>query len=182
MKIKILYLSAVLFCSATNQAVAEPYLGTSLGFSDSDLCDDIDPNFDCDGSGGAAKLFGGYKLNPVFGLELAYIASMDMSMSMSNSDHYTRPHITLTGLNFSAVGFLPVGEDTSLTAKIGMFSWEVEGSISGFSATETGSDISLGVGVDFKLSESFTLRGELDRFKLGNSTASFLSVGVMWSF
>jgi len=182
MKLKIIYLLVVLFCSGMNVAVAESYLGTSLGFSDSNFCDDIDPNFDCDGSGGAAKLFGGYKFNPGFGLELAYIASMDMSMSMSNSDHYSRPHITLTGLNFSAVGFFPVSENTSLTAKAGIFSWETKGSFSGYSATETGSDISLGVGVDFKMSEAFTLRGELDRFKVDNGAATLLSVGVMWSF
>jgi OmpA-OmpF porin, OOP family len=182
MKIKILYLSVVLFCSGLNLAVAEPYLGASLGFSDSNFCDDIDPNFDCDGSGGAAKLFGGYKFNPAFGLELAYIASMNMSMSMSNSDHYSRPHITLSGTNISAVGFIPVSENTNVTAKIGMFLWQTKGAFSGYSATETGSDISLGVGVDFKLNEAFTLRGELDRFKVDNGAATLLSVGVMWSF
>jgi len=182
MKIKNTYFLVILFCSGMNLAVAEAYLGTSLGFSDSNFCNDVDPNLDCDGSGGAAKLFGGYKFIPGFGLELAYIASMDMSMSMSNSDHYSSPHITLTGLNYSAVGFFPVSESASLTAKIGIFSWETKGSFSGYSATETGSDISLGVGVDFKVSESFTLRGELDRFKLDNGTATLLSVGVMWSF
>ncbi|MFV2005231.1 MAG: porin family protein [Gammaproteobacteria bacterium] len=182
MKIKIIYLSVVLLCSGMSLAVAEPYIGTSLGFSDSDFCDDVDPNLDCDASGGAGKLFGGYKFIPGFGLELAYIASMNMSMSMSNSHHYSRPHITLSGLNFSAVGFLPVGEGTNLTAKIGMFSWQTKGSFDSYSTSESGSDLSLGVGVDLELNESFTLRGELDRFKIDNGSATLLSAGVMWNF
>lgn len=179
---KQIYLAMVIFCTGLSLVMAQPYLGASLGFSDSDLCDTADPDFDCDGSGGAAKLFGGYKFIPGFGLELAYVASMDMSMSMSNSDHYSRPHITLRGLNFSAVGFLPVSDSTDLTAKIGLFTWQTQGYFDNYSAADSGSDISLGVGVDFKLNQSLTLRGELDRFKLDDSAATLLTVGIMWGF
>jgi len=178
MKKKNIYLSIALFCSGMSLAIAEPYVGVSLGFAGSDFCDSVDTYYDCDGSGVGAKLFGGYKIAPRFGLEVASIGSAGMSIS----DSWNQVDLTISGLNMSGVYFHPVSDTVNLTAKAGMFLWEAEASIGSYSATVDGSDLSFGFGADFKVSDAFTLRAELDMFSLDGDSLTLLTAGAMWSF
>jgi len=181
MKTRVIYLSVILLGSVVPPASAEMYLGMSLGASASDLCDQVDTSLDCNKTGAAGKMFAGYKFNPYIGTELAYVTSMGTSMSASG--HYYSPHVTFSGFNFSAAGFIPLSDKINLTAKAGMFVWETAGSADNSSfIRETGSDVSLGVGMDVKLTESFTLRGEIDQFGLDSNNATLVSAGLMWSF
>ncbi len=178
MKKKNIYLSVALLCSGMNIAIAEPYVGISLGFAGSDFCDSVDPYYGCDGSGVGAKVFGGYKITPRFAIEAASIASAGMSIS----DSWDTADITVSGLNLSGVYFHPVSDTVNLTAKVGMLSWKAEATIGSYSASTDGSDLSWGIGADFKMSDTFTLRAELDRFSLDGDSLNLLTAGAMWSF
>lgn len=178
MEMKNIYLSVVLLCCGMNFAVAKPYAGLSLGFSGSNFCDSVDPYYGCDSSGAGAKIFAGYKIAPNFAIEATSIGVAGMSIS----DGLNSVDITISGLNLSAVYFHAVSDTVNLTAKAGVFSWKVEAAINGYSASVDGSDLSLGVGADFKMTDTFTLRTEIDRFSLSGDGLTLLTAGAMWSF
>jgi len=191
---------------AATQAMARGpfYFGGSVGQSniDSDIAiPGLITSGTVDGKDTGFKIFGGYEFNQYFGVEIAYVDLGKASYSgRYGAATVTGGKVDVWGLNFSAVGILPLNPSFSLFGKLGVFGWEAKWSdtTGGFpySSTENGGDFSVGVGLNFTFNQNFSARVEWERFRVGggedaytglpNSTGSanadLLSLGVVFKF
>jgi OOP family OmpA-OmpF porin len=191
---KLLLAAAVLVLSglvAASQASAQGfYMGGSVGQSDIDssiAVPDLITAGTFDGKDTAYKLFGGYQFNQHFGLEIAYIDLGSASYSGSFIGlPVTGGSVDVSGLNFSAVGTLPLNAGFALFGKVGLFSWEAKAHdiTAGvpFSGKVDGTDISVGLGASYNITKSISVRAEWDRFELDTANADLLSIGIVFRF
>ena len=175
---------------ATSQAFAQGfYIGGSVGQSDTDnsITSGLITSGTVDGTDTGYKLFGGYQFNQHFGLELAYVDLGKVSYSgSSGAAPVTGGKVETSGINFSAVGTLPLNPSFALFGKIGVFVWDAKASdVTGgapFSATDDGTDVSYGIGASFNITKNISARAEWERFKLDSSDADLLSIGIVFRF
>jgi len=176
--------------AAASQASAQGfYIGGSVGQSDTDnsITSGLITSGTVDGTDTGFKLFGGYQFNQHFGLELAYVDLGKVSYSgSSGAAPVTGGKVETSGINFSAVGTLPLNPSFALFGKIGMFVWDAKASdVTGgapFSATDDGTDVSYGIGASFNITKNISARAEWERFKLDSSDADLLSIGIVFRF
>ena len=188
-----LFAAAVLVLSGLVAASAAPaqgfYIGGSVGqsdFDDSNAIPDLITSGSVDGSDTGFKIFGGYQFNQHFGLELSWVDLGKASYSgRFGALNVTGGSVETSGLNFSAVGTLPLGSNFALFGKIGFFAWESNASdVTGgfpFSGTEDGSDVSYGIGASFNFTKNLSMRAEWERFKAVGDI-DLLSIGVVFKF
>jgi OOP family OmpA-OmpF porin len=103
------------------------YFGGSVGQSsiDSDIAiPGLITSGTVDGKDTGFKIFGGYEFNQYFGVEIAYVDLGKASYSgRYGAATVTGGKVDLWGLNFSAVGILPLNPSFSLFGKLGVFAW-----------------------------------------------------------
>ncbi|MDG5977785.1 OmpA/MotB [Hydrogenophaga taeniospiralis CCUG 15921] len=144
----------------------------------------------------AFKVFGGYQFNRSIAIEGGYF---DLGKSRFTTN--TAPSGTLSGetrvqgLNLDVVGTIPLTERFSALARVGaQHAWSEDR----FSGTGAGSGISsrskhndtnykVGLGVQYAMSSSVWIRGELERYRLKNATghrtnADVVSVSLVFPF
>ena len=188
-----MFAAAVLVMSglvAASQASAQGfYIGGSVGQSDMDegnAVPDLITSGTVDGKDTGFKIFGGYQFNQYFGLELAYV---DLGKASYSGTFLGAPvtggAVETWGVNFSAVGTLPLGSNFALFGKVGFFTWESEASDTTggvpFSGTEDGTDVSYGLGVSYNFTKNFGVRAEWESFKAVGDI-DLLSIGVVYKF
>ena len=204
-----LFAAAVLVLSglvAASQAPAQGfYIGGSIGQSDIDS-DIAFPGLitsgTVDGKDTAFKIFGGYQFNQYFGLDLAWLDPGRPSYNgRFRSFTVNGGTVKIRGLNFSAVGTIPLNPSFALFGKLGVFAWEAKSSDTTggvpFSATDNGGDLSVGLGASFNFTKNFGMRVEWERFNAGggddysstgfpNVTSSanidLVSLGIVYRF
>jgi len=175
---------------AASEASAQGlYIGGSLGKSDIDdsITSGLITSGPVDGKDTGFKIFGGYQINQNFGVEVGYVDLGKVSYSgFSGVDLVTGGKVEPSGLNFSAVGTLPLNPGFALFGKVGLFDWKAKASDvtagAPFSAKASGSDISFGFGVSYDLAKNVSARVEWERFKMDVSDANLLSVGIASRF
>ena len=147
------------------------YVSASIGQTDLDV-----PSFD---DARSLAISGGYKVNKNFALEASYI---DLGESEDDIDPIWT--VEIDGLNFSAVGILPVNEQVDLFAKAGMYMWDVSVSEAGFGEfySEDGTDLSYGFGASINLAEQFSLIFEYQKFDVDDEDVSNISLGARFNF
>jgi len=188
-----LFAAAVLVLGGLVAASAAPaqgfYIGGSVGQSDYDdnnAIPDLITSGSVDGSDTGFKIFGGYQFNQHFGLELSWVDLGKAGYSgRFGALNVTGGSVETSGLNFSAVGILPLGSNFALFGKVGFFAWESNASdVTGglpFSGTEDGSDVSYGIGASFNFTKNLSMRAEWERFKAVGDI-DLLSIGVVFKF
>lgn len=151
----------------------------------------------CDEKDTGWKIFGGYQFNKNFGAEVGYV---DLGQTTANG--------VITGVTVSTstkakgwevlgVGTLPIADKFSAYGKLGFFRWDVDFSatvaIPGFaavaSASETGTDLTYGLGLKYDLTKNVGARLEWQRYNdLGNSATTgksdvdLFSLGIVYKF
>jgi len=171
---------AGMFASAT--ALAEVpagfYVGAGVGKASIEV---DDTGFDADDT--AFKVFGGYNVNKNFAVEVAYFdgGKPDDRFGIGSVE------VSLSGLNLSALGRLPVNDVFSVFGKVGFASYDLEatGRIGNrVVAREDGSDedLSYGIGAAFNIGTSFEVRGEYEALDVSNGAFSVLSVSGVYKF
>ena len=142
------------------------------------------------------KLLGGYKFNRNFALEGGYFNLGEFGFTST-----TNPAGTLTGkikaqgLNFDAVGILPITEQFSAFGRIGAQYAQVKDSFSGTGAvtvadpspSKSAFNYKVGLGVQYDFTKSLGLRGELERYRIDDAVGNrgdvdMLSVGLVFRF
>ena len=190
MNMKNLALAALTAASLlASAAQAQPYLGLSLGQSklDESITEGLITSGTVDSKDTAFKLFGGYQFHRHVAIELAYVNLGEASYS---GDFLGTPvtggSVKASGFNVAGVGILPLTEEFSLFAKLGLFAWEAKASDTTggvpFSATADGADVSFGLGASYAFTRQFSVRAEWERFKLESADADLISVGVLYRF
>jgi OOP family OmpA-OmpF porin len=105
----------------------------------------------------AYKLFGGYQINRNIGFELGY---------------------------FDLVGTLPVSDTFSVIGRVGATGGRTQAHLTGPGATgptdvtENQTNAKLGLGLQWEMSPSFWLRGEVERYRVNNAMGSRNNVDV----
>ncbi len=167
---KLLLVSSLVVIS-TAASAAGGYVGLSVG--------QTDPDRDGFDDGTSVAITGGFKVNDNFAVEASYI---DLGDSSDDIDPIWT--IEADGINFSAVGIIPINESVDLFAKAGLFMWDATIEEAGYGefATDDGTDISLGFGAAANLAKNFGLVFEYQMFELDEDDASNISLGARFIF
>jgi len=171
------------------------YFGAAIGrASVSDYCSDTAglAVTSCDDKDTAFKIFGGYRFTRNVAVEAAYV---DLGKYHATGSVLGLPFdvkTELTGVTVQWVGIVPFGNEFSLMGRIGAIFWDLNnsGTVGGFpgGGGDSGVDIAMGVGAQYKFARNFAVRADLDYYpNLGNSNTgednvTAVSIGVVFSF
>jgi len=168
------------------------YLGASGGQSHiKDFCRNPVPvGTNCDDTGYSYSVFVGYQVNKYLGVELDYTNISENKVS----DSATTVTWNVKGVELLGVGTFPVNPYFEVYGKVGAFFWDVNQGCTGTSCpngsqTETGTDLTYGLGAQFNFSKSVAARAQAQRYKdVGNNATTgkrdidILSLGIVFKF
>jgi OmpA-OmpF porin, OOP family len=167
-------LLAVLIGAATFGAQAQDtgfYVGAGAGqsFVDEGSYDDEDTAF---------SAFGGYQFNRWFGLEAGYVDLGKLEPDVAGQS------LEASSAYLSAVGTLPFTEKFSGYAKAGLQRWDLDTAIPGLTGTrdDNGTDPTYGVGLQYRFTDAFALRGEYSRFEVEDLDVDLAQLQVRFDF
>lgn len=161
------------------------YAGVSFGQSSADI--DCSGLTTCDDKDTAWKILGGYRFNRNLAVEFGYT---DLGEG-SGSDAVNSATIESTAFEVVAVGSFPIANNFSIYGKAGFFRGDTEANVTGpggGSVSESNTDLTYGVGVQYDFNKNLGVRGEWQRYtNLGGDNidefdVDVISVGVVWRF
>jgi hypothetical protein len=184
------------------------YVGVNLGASKySDICDGIPPNFTCDDSGFAGKVYGGYYVVPFFGVEISYnnfgqgsVPAFIVNPPPGTVALQSQGDVKTYAFVLSLVGRVPIGP-VSLIGRAGYGA--VTGRLTGNAAVqdittgaithydassrETTGQFFYGVALSVDFARSWSARLDWDRTKAEDGrnpdyTVDMLTAGVAYRF
>jgi len=177
-----------------NGEAVKYYLGAGIGAGkQSGTCEENfinDPS--CDDSGVSYKLYGGARLNPMFGIEGGYRSFNDTKISGTDgSGNATSLEKSISGYDVEAVRFFPVTQEIELFGKAGLMKWNQDTvkneTIGTTENSEDSVSLLLGGGAEYKMNDNIKLRGEWERvFNTGGTNSSetdidMITAGVTFS-
>lgn len=171
------------------------YFGAAIGKASlSDYCSDTEglAVASCDDSDTSFKIFGGYRFTRNIAVEVAYV---DLGKYRATGSVASIPFTVtteLTGVTVQGVGIVPFGNEFALMGRIGAILWDMNSSatVGGFpgGTGDSGVDIAMGVGAQYKFASNFGIRADLDYYpNLGNSNTgednvTAVSIGAVFLF
>lgn len=177
----------VVLLASSPAAEAGPfYVGGSLGDGANLDASDFDVNLgglEADTDDRTWKVFAGLGIGRIFGVEAAWHDFGTVSCCDLLSDGGFV--VDVEGISAAVVAGIPLSR-LRLFAKLGVFSWDVDGdafTIAGpvpFSLD--GEDAMGGVGADLKVTRHFSVRAELEVFEIAGGGLDIVSVGVQYRF
>jgi OOP family OmpA-OmpF porin len=136
------------------------------------------------------KVFGGYQFNPYFGMEAGYFNLGEFGFKSSA----TTPsgagtldgRIKLDGINLDMVGTMPVNDQLSLIGRVGVHNARARDTFTTTGAVVVSNpnpsiketNYKAGVGFSYKFSQSMTLRGELERYRINDAVGNKGDINV----
>ncbi len=169
-------IAAVVMTSLMSCCVwADGYLGARAGMVSVDD-DSAGLNFsDRALSGG---VYGGINLSERIALELSYLSSGILEEDFG----VVSVEAKYSGGTLVAVGRLPTSAsgNSSIFGKVGFYVGEVDVSLGSLSGGDSDSGFTAGIGADMELTETITLRGDLDWFE-GDAGLTTLTVGIQFA-
>jgi OOP family OmpA-OmpF porin len=169
------------------------YIGGAFGQSKlNGACDDFRTGFgafggtlsSCDETDTGWKIYGGIRVNRNFNIEFSYMNWGEVSSSGTLIGIPVRATGEATSFGVAAMGILPLNERFSLFGKAGVLMTELSVTIAGGGITTSDSDdtseLHIGVGALFNLSDRWQLRAEWERAQ--DSKLDLLSIGVQFRF
>lgn len=161
--------------------VVGPYAGMALGASS--FSADGSANVDDSDYGSTFRVYGGYQITDLLGVEAGYARIGDVSQTFQNETHTLKARSTYV----AATARLPLTETISVGGKLGLSQGEVSGNdlpSDGPRATGRKRSVMAGIGAEYQpwdrlaLSISYDYHGKLS----DEVSASSLSAGVRFSF
>ena len=170
------------------------YAGASAGYAMQGSACNV-PFFtgECDDGSMSWKVFGGARINPMFGAELAYTQLGSAEKNGSIGAQKLKVTNEVSGYQLSGVGYLPINSipNLELMGKGGAMFWEraTSESLDNRSSQSKDKGISplVGVGAQYQLNQNLHLRGEWEHiFNTGadsshETDADNYTVGFMYS-
>jgi OOP family OmpA-OmpF porin len=167
--------------------ISDQLLGT--GFSSVSISDNkTDTGF---------KLFGGYQLNKNFALEAGYFDLGNFGYTATTVPAGTLSgSIKLQGLNFDAVGMLPVADKFSVFARLGLQYAQAKDEFTSSPAVPVPTDpnpsksaasYKVGLGAQYDFTQSLGMRLEAERYRINDAVGNkgdidLYSVGLIYRF
>lgn len=184
MKSRMLWLAGAAAASLSVPVAASAdsgfFIGGGIG---STTIDETFDGIDLDADSTAYRITGGLKLGELFGIELGYqdFGDIDETIVVGPVSSLTR--ISADGWTLGGTLGLPVGENVSLFGRAGVFFWDADVSVDGFSIDVPGDENPYyGAGARVKLSSNFSLTGDWSRFELDDVDTDVISLGFEYRF
>ena len=169
----------------------EPGMANSLhtpGVTTSSLAEDK--------RGKSFKLFGGYQFNRNFALEAGYFNLGQFGFTSNTAPAGTlNGTMKVQGFNIDLVGTMPVTERLSVLARIGAQNARTRDNFSGTGAavgssqsrSERATNLKYGAGLQYEMSPSMWLRGEVERYRIadglgGRGNVNSATLGLVFPF
>lgn len=174
-----LLLATVFLVSSANAEDRPFHVGASVGQSS---VDDID-GVSIDDSATAFRFDTGYRFSSWFGIDAAYV-----NMGTLEADVVIVPGVTSAfeastdGFELGVFGRIPLGEKFALTGRVGNYWWSADLSIDGVESSESGNDVTYGVGAEFTFNPSFALTADWRRYSLDDVDIDFAMLGLALRF
>jgi OOP family OmpA-OmpF porin len=135
----------------------------------------------------AYKVFGGYQFNPYFALEGGYF-----NLGKFSFDSQTTPlgslngQFRVDGINLDLVGSLPVNDQLSVLARMGVINGRSRDNFTATGSVVLGNsnpditkrDYKAGLGFAYKFSQSMSLRGEIERYKINDAVGGKANIDL----
>jgi len=142
------------------------------------------------------KVFGGYEFNRYFALEGGYV---DLGQFGFTADTIPagrlRGQIKIKGVNFDAVGSVPIGDNFSLFARVGLNYADAKDTFSGTgsvavinpSPSKSAPDYKFGFGAQYDFTRTFGMRVEAERYRINDAVGNkgdvdLYSAGLVFKF
>lgn len=173
--------------SQAQMSAQQLYVGVGFGQSKAkDACTSLLPGITCDDTDTATRLFGGYRFNRNVAFEVGYSDLGKASASIPGISEEWKA----TTWDFLAVGILPINEQFALLGKIGLTSWSVDDTATGFpKESASGTDTTYALGVQYDLSSQIGLRAEWQNYSnlgdentTGQSDVDVIGVSALYRF
>jgi hypothetical protein len=156
------------------------YVGASIG--NARLDDNFD-GFGIDSDANAYRLFGGIQFSDALGIEAGYLNFGDFSETVDLGGLLSRTDITGDGWTLGATLALPLSENLSLFGKGGVFFWDADISVDGFSIDTPGDDNPYyGGGLKLELGEHLSLTGDWTIYEFDILETDVISLGFNYRF
>ncbi len=156
------------------------YVGASIG--NARLDDNFD-GFGIDTDADAYRFFGGIQISDTFGIEAGYLNFGDFTESVDLGGLLSRTDISGDGWTLGATLALPLSENLSLFGKGGVFFWDADISVDGFSIDTPGDDNPYyGGGLKLDLSDNFSLTGDWTIYEFDVLETDVISLGFNYRF
>jgi opacity protein-like surface antigen len=184
MKSKTLWLTSLAAVSMAIPGIAAAdsglFIGASIGSATID--DGFDGvNLDADTS--AYRIVGGYQFGDLLGLEIGYQDFGDIDETILVGPIASLTSISAEGWTAGGTLDLPLGDSFSLFGRAGIFFWDADVSIDGFSIDVPGDENPYyGAGARVKVSPNFSLIGDWSRFELDDVDTDVISIGFQYRF
>ncbi|NNM51001.1 MAG: porin family protein [Pseudomonadales bacterium] len=167
-------ISSGAMASPANSDQPYAYLGGGIGYGQLDGQNYTDRGGDLNSREMSWKGVAGYHLNRIISFEGQYI---DFGTSNRGNDQ-----VQASGWTVGAVFEMPVNGPVAPYAKISLLNWETNNRFSNISNDQTGTDLGLGLGVRYSLSNNLDLRGEYEHFHMDQTQVDSFSVVLQYKF
>jgi opacity protein-like surface antigen len=159
---------AVVMFALCGTAVADNYVGVGTGKLRLE-----DSGFKADDT--AVKLFGGWRFNQNFALELGYLHG--------GSPEDGGVEVEPRAMQVSVLGALPLTDSASVYARAGVLSWKSEAVIPDVATIKTdGEDFAWGVGTSFNVGSRGMVRLEYEGADLDGADIALITLGGVLRF
>ncbi len=184
----LLRLAAVAALLASQGVFAQGYLGMAAGRAK--INDDCAGTTTCDLSDVGMKVFGGYRLNPVWAAELNYFRFGKAEATLDTGAGIVSVTIKGTAVGVGFVGSGAVTPNLTGLMRFGVarVKADVSGSFGNLSASESDNSTQayIGVGVSYLLTKNWSLDGAVDftraRWQGEETDVNLISLGLSYSF
>lgn len=199
---KIALIAVVLGLGASPAGAAAPggWIAASVGQADVDFSvNDIDDGSftsSSDDTGGTTfRLGAGYDFTDYVGLDAGWVQADDYASfrAVSDGSGWLYPASTVTGdieasgFTFGFAGYLPVNDRFRVVGRTGIMLWtiDLELTLSGWGSgadSEDGSDMYLGVGLEYDIARAVSLGANFSRYDLDEESYNLAELGLRYRF
>lgn len=171
MKLQKQILTGTVLLALSSLAAAEAYIGGAFGSTSVEVSGFEDSD--------TFKVYGGYRQGN-FGIEGAYINFDRFDVEGTGGTE----NISGDGLEVSAIGFLPLGQQVEAFGKLGLLAWNLDAnSMGSIFGTDDGTSFAYGVGLQIKPAQQLSLRLEYQGFQdVSGSDLSSIMLGGAYHF
>lgn len=171
---------AALLLSSVAHADTGAFIGASFGSSHLDE-DFSGLNIDSDAN--AFRIVGGFQLGDYFGIEAGYQDFGDFSEVIDFNGLLTSTELAAEGWTLGGTLGLPLNERFSLYGRAGVFFWDADVQIDGFSINVPEDENPYyGAGAKVDVTSNLSLVGDWTRYELDDIDSDVISVGLEYRF
>jgi len=172
---KIIGLATLTLLCSSLPSFAGVYVGAGAGYFRIDQQDFLDEDNDLNDEQGAWKVYGGFNIADIFGVEISHIEFGEVEDDLIQ--------LEAQGQTLAATLGFPIGDSGSLYAKAGQLYWDADATIvDRVEASDDGDDSFVGIGARIGDDEGLGVRLEFEQFDVGSAELDMPSISLHGEF